>query len=71
MNISYKRPFNGNTLKSIRKQRKLTQTELAKKLNLSPGLISLYETHKRNPSLKSLVRISCFFNRSTDYFLEP
>ena len=39
----------GERLKLIRKSRKLTQEELASKMNCSKMLISIYENDKRNP----------------------
>ncbi len=40
-----------NQLKSIRKSLKITQKELSKSVNVSQGLISLYEQGKVYPSV--------------------
>ena len=45
-------------LRKIRRDRDITQVELAKELGVSPILITNYETGKTNPSLERLVQIS-------------
>ncbi len=59
----------GNTLKSLRLQRNLTQAQLAAKLGLTKSVISAYETDLRLPSYYTLIQISKIFNVSTDYLL--
>ncbi len=56
-----------DVLKKLRKDRSLSQIELAAKLDVSPGLIGMYETGKRKPSYELLEAIADFFNVSTDY----
>ena len=56
-----------DVLKKLRKDRALSQIELAGKLDVSPGLIGMYETGKRKPSYELLEAIADFFNVSTDY----
>ncbi|MGN1012255.1 MAG: helix-turn-helix domain-containing protein [Clostridia bacterium] len=58
-----------NRIKSLREDLKLSQEELANKLNLSKGIISLYEQEKRKPSLEILIQLSEIFNVSIDYIL--
>ncbi len=58
-----------NRIKILREDLKLSQEELAKKLNLSKGIISLYEQEKRKPSLEILIQLSEIFNVSIDYIL--
>ena len=56
-------------LKQLRTNKKLTQRELAKLLNLSNGSIAMYETGKRKPDFNILEKIADFFNVSVDYLL--
>lgn len=56
-------------LKQLRKQKKLTQTELANELNLSHGAIAMWETDKRQPDNETLIRLADFFGVSVDYLL--
>ena len=58
-----------NRIKFLRENLKLSQEELAEKLNLSKGIISLYEQEKRKPSLEILIKLSEIFNVSIDYIL--
>ena len=61
--------MNGQRLKLLRKERKLSQKELGLKLNLAESTISLYESEKRTPDNNTLFDIAKFFNVSTDYLL--
>ncbi|MCT4563048.1 MAG: helix-turn-helix domain-containing protein [Maledivibacter sp.] len=56
-------------LKQLRNERKLTQRQLAKLLNLSPSTIAMYETGQRKPDFQILQKIADFFDVSTDYLL--
>ncbi len=55
-----------NNLKFLRQERGIGQVELAKKIGVSNGIISLWENGLREPSLASLVSIALFFNVSLD-----
>lgn len=59
----------GNTLKQLRLQNDMTQTQLAQKLNLTKSVISAYETGLRMPSYDTLIAISKIFKVTTDYLL--
>ena len=59
----------GNRIKQLRQQANLTQSQLAKILNVSPALISAYELGDRKPSLEILVSLAATFKVSTDYLL--
>lgn len=59
----------GRLIKELRIDMKLTQTELAKKLNTTQDTISLWELGKSYPDIFSLVKLSKIFNVSTDYLL--
>lgn len=56
-------------LKTIRKERNVTQQKLASKLNISRESLSLYENGKRDPSLDMLISLSDYFNVSIDYLI--
>lgn len=56
-------------LKSLRLEAGLGQVELAKKLGVSKGVISLWENGLREPNMSSLVAISNFFKISIDSLL--
>ena len=58
----------GSKLKTLRKGRKLTQFELAEKLELSRATISNYEVGRRTPHLSELRRFAEFYGVSLDYF---
>lgn len=58
-----------NRIKQLREYNKITQEELANRLKLSKGIISLYEKEERKPSLKILIKLSEIFNCSIDYLL--
>lgn len=45
----------------LRRERKLTQTALAKIIGVSPRTISSYERNTRRPSLETAIAIAKFF----------
>lgn len=57
-------------LKQLRNKASLTQQELADALNISRSTIAGYEAERKQPSYEMMVRLSHFFNVSTDYLLE-
>ena len=59
----------GNNLKKIRQNNKMTQEELAKKVNTSRSNIANYENDKNMPSIEILNKLSEILNCSTDYLL--
>ncbi|MFI3254694.1 MAG: helix-turn-helix transcriptional regulator [Eubacteriales bacterium] len=59
----------GEKLKNLRKARNLSQSALAEALLVTKSMISAYETSVRMPSYDVLLKISHFFNVSTDYLL--
>ena len=60
----------GNRIKQLRQQADLTQSQLARVLNVSPALISAYELGDRKPSLEILVSLAATFKVSTDFCWE-
>ena len=47
----------------------LSQKEVANKLNISPSIVSGYETGERSPSTENLLALSYLYKYSTDYLL--
>lgn len=58
-----------NRIKILREEFKISQEELAKKLDLSKGIISMYENESRKPSYEVLLKLSEIFNCSIDYIV--
>jgi transcriptional regulator with XRE-family HTH domain len=56
-------------LKELRIEKKLSQTDLAKVLNVSQRSISSWETGFRRPDFETLELIAKYFDVSTDYLL--
>ena len=59
----------GKTIKELRQEKNLTQSELAKMLYLSQDTISLWERDKSLPDLNAVVALCNIFNISADYLL--
>lgn len=58
-----------NTIKELRKEKGLTQTDLAKVVGLDQTAISKWELDKALPDTAILIKLSEFFNVSIDYLL--
>lgn len=56
-------------LKELRTEKNVGQIELAKAINVSKGIISLWENNLREPKLSNLVALSKFFDVSIDYLV--
>ena len=56
-----------NRIKTLREELKMTQQELANKLDGAKSTIAMYENETRKPSLEVLVSLSEIFNCSIDY----
>lgn len=56
-------------LKELRKDYKLTQEQLGKKLGLSRSTIAMYETNASEPDFETLSKLADFFGVSIDYLL--
>lgn len=56
-------------LRLVLKVNNMTQVELAKKINMSQGVVNNYCTGKREPTLDGLVLICKELNESADYLL--
>ena len=59
----------GDRLRRLRKERKLTQKELACLIGVKNSVISFYEVGDRTPSLEVLVKLSKALHVSTDVLL--
>lgn len=56
-------------LQQLRKERNLTQEDLASKLNISPQSVSKWENNLSEPDLEMLLNLCQILNVSTDYIL--
>lgn len=56
-------------LKRLRAQRKLSQAQLAKKINMSQSAVAGWELRKSEPAYHMLVTIADFFGVSADYLM--
>lgn len=56
-------------LRSLRIKFGYSQKQVADKLNMSPSIVSGYETGERTPSAEILLSLSYLFNCSVDYLL--
>lgn len=54
-------------LKMLRQEANVGQVELAKAIGVSNGIISLWESGKREPTMSSLISLSNYFKVSLDY----
>ena len=59
----------GYRISELRKQAGMSQFQLAKILDIATSTLGMYETGKREPSLKVMNRIANYFNVTTDYLL--
>ena len=53
-------------LKSLRLSKDISQAELANKIGVSAGIISLWEHQKREPLMHSLLVLATYFGVSID-----
>ncbi|MBO5395192.1 MAG: helix-turn-helix transcriptional regulator [Clostridia bacterium] len=56
-------------LKTLRKEKNLTQPQLAQALNVSKGMISLWENEICEPTASNIIAVANFFNISIDDLL--
>lgn len=59
----------GNRIKQLRKEKQLTQPQLADALNVSKSVISFWENDINEPKASYMVSLASFFKVSTDYLL--
>ncbi len=53
----------------LRQQHKLSQSEVARRINVSSSAVSAYEAEEMTPSLETFVKLAELFHVSTDYLL--
>ena len=63
------RKFLGARIKVMRTLRGLTQTELAKRLGATQSLVTNYETGRREPGIRYLLKLSRILNVSVDWLI--
>lgn len=56
-------------LKMLRKEKKLTQTELAQKTGIDQALISKFESGERVPNVEKLQILTEYYDVSVDFVL--
>ena len=54
---------------NLRKKNNYSQTFVARRIGVTPALISAYEKLERNPSLDKLIALADVYHVSTDYLL--
>ena len=59
----------GLRLKELRKTKRMTQRQVATRLNMGISTISGYDNNTKTPSLEALVDLARLYNVSTDYLL--
>ena len=59
----------GERLRQLRKQKNLTQKQLASFVGVKNSIISFYEVGERMPSPEMIVKLATVLNVSTDYLL--
>lgn len=59
----------GNRLRQLRKQRKLTQEEVARKIGVARTTYAMYEQNSREPDNKTIQKLADYFQVSIDYLL--
>lgn len=59
----------GLRLAMLRKERKISQTELAKKVGIHPNVLGRYEREEATPSIDIATRLADALNVSLDYLV--
>jgi len=59
----------GKIIKRLRKDKNITQADLAKAVGVTTSSIGMYETEVRKPSYEVIVKLAKYFNVTTDYLL--
>lgn len=59
----------GKHIVMLRKEKGMTQTELAKSIGIGRSALALYETEKREPDIDTLIKLAAFFSVSVGYIL--
>jgi len=59
----------GERIKQLRKEKGMTQTDLARELNVTKGTVSTWETNSRTPGFETLDAMCDLFQRRLDYIM--
>lgn len=59
----------GSTIRELRKNKNLTQEELAEAINVTPQAISKWENNIGWPDISQIIPLATFFGVSTDIIL--
>lgn len=59
----------GQRIAALRRDADMSQSELARKLGVSPSAMGMYEQGRREPSIETVVAIAREFGVTTDYLL--
>lgn len=59
----------GERLKELRKSKKVTQEDIAKKFDVNPATVSAWEVGKAEPSYEVLTELANYFGVSVEYLL--
>lgn len=59
----------GKTIKELRLEEGISQRELGNRLNVCNQTVSFWESGQREPDLDTLLKISRYFQVSTDFLL--
>lgn len=59
----------GDKIKSLRKEKRVTQQELADKIEVSQSTIGMIESGKKTGSPQTLIKLAEFFGVTVDYLL--
>lgn len=59
----------GDRLITLRTEKRMTQDELAKELNMARSTYAQYEVNRRQPGIDNLKKLADYFNVTTDYLL--
>ena len=56
-------------LKHLRKDKHLTQVQVAERIGVTPAMVSAYESDLKVPSLDTMIRLANLFGVTVDYLL--
>ena len=59
----------GERLQSLRKEHRLTQQQVAEKLDITRKSVSKFENDELTPSLENILKFAVMYNVTTDYLL--
>lgn len=59
----------GQKIRDLRKEKKMSQSELAKMLAVSQTTVTAWETGKAEPSSSAITSLADYFDVTTDYLL--